>query len=193
MMKNAIEDCFNAGVGLTAMKTMAKGGWGTDSITPNEKEQKLFNLFKKKGFTVEQAKLKAVWGDHRIASICSHMTNMKNLSANVSAAIDSNILSDQDFDHLKKYAHETSSNYCTGCAYICESTLDYQVPVADVMRYLMYAHCYGEPDKAKLAFKKLPAKVRKLMAYMDYNEAEQRCPQKMQISRLMRKAIVELA
>ena len=93
-MKNVVDKCHNAGIGLTAMKTMATGRWGTEKVIPNEKEQNLFNQFKNKGLTIEQAKLKAVWGDHRIASICSHMTNMRNLSANASAAMDKKILSD---------------------------------------------------------------------------------------------------
>ena len=192
-MKKVVDNCHSAGIGLTAMKTMATGKWGTEKVTPNDKEQNLFNQFKKKGLTVEQAKLKAVWGDHRIASICSHMTNMRNLLANASAAIDNKMLSDQDIDHLKQYARETASNYCTGCAYICEPTINYEVPVTDVMRYLMYGRCYGDLERAKSAFKGLPSEVRKRMGNMNYKEAERKCPQGLSIGRSMREAVIELA
>ena len=192
-MKKAIDDCFNAGIGLTAMKTMATGRWATEKITPNEKEMNLFNQFKKKGLTVEQAKLKAVWGDHRIASICSHITNMKNLLANASAAMNNKELSFQDNFLLDQYADETTSNYCPGCAYICEPTINYQVPVTDVIRYLMYGRCYGELERAKSAFKEIPSDVRNRMCNMDYKEAERECPHNLPIGRLMQEAVIELA
>jgi hypothetical protein len=193
IMKKAVDGCFSAGIGLTAMKTQATGGWSTQKITPNDKEQNLFNQFKKRGLTIEQAKLKAVWRDYRIASICSHMSNMKNLVANSSAAIDNKILSDQDENLLKQYARETASIYCAGCAYICESGINNEVPISDVMRYLMYGRCYGELERAKSAFKELPSRVRRRMGNMDYKEVERKCPQGLHIGRLMREAVIELA
>lgn len=57
----------------------------------------------------------------------------------------------------------------------------------------MYSRYYGEPEKAKSAFKGLPAKIRRRMGNIDYKEAERKCPQKMQIGRLMQEAVVELA
>ena len=176
------------------MKTQATGGFGTQKIISlNEIEQSFFNQFKKKGLTIEQAKLKAVWDDHRITSICSHMTNMKILTANASAAMDKTKLSSQDKYLLDQYAHETASNYCAGCASICESEINNEVPISDVMRYLMYSRCYGEPERAKSAFKGLSLKIRRRMGNIDYKEAERQCPQKMKIGRLMQEAVIELA
>ena len=107
--------------------------------------------------------------------------------------MDSKILSVQDIDRLKQYARETASTYCTGCAYICERTINYEVPVTDVMRYLMYGRCYGELERAKSAFKGLPLEVRKRMGNMNYKEAERKCPQGLPIGRRMREAVIELA
>ena len=193
-MKKAVDDCTKAGIGLTAMKTQASGhAMVLSKITPNETEQNLFKQLGKKGLTVEQAKLKTIWNDHRIASICSYMPNMKILMANASAAMDSTKLSSQDKFLLDQHAHETASNYCTGCASICESEINNEVPISDVMRYLMYSRCYGEPERAKSAFNGLPSRTRKHMANIDYSKAEKKCPQGMQIGRLMREAIIELA
>jgi hypothetical protein len=153
----------------------------------------LLNQFKKKGLSAEQAKLKAVWDDNRIASICSHMTNMRNLMANASAAMDNRTLSDNDMDYLKHYARETASNYCAGCANLCESIIDSKVPVCDVMRYLMYSRSYGETASAKSAFKEIPSNLRNRIADVDYRKAENKCPQGMPIGRLMREAVIELA
>jgi len=190
-MKKAVNDCFKAGIGLTAMKTQATG-WATKQRPLNDEERAFLNQFKKKGLSAEQAKLKAVWDDSRIASICSYMTNMKVLTDNASVAMDNKKLSDNDRDYLKHYARETASNYCTGCANLCESAINEKVPVSDVMRYLMYSRCYGELERAKSAFKRLPSEVRKHMVNLNYRVAEQKCPQKIQIGRLMREANIEL-
>ena len=138
-------------------------------------------------------KLKAVWDDDRIASICSYMTNMRYLSENASAAMDNKKLSDHDIDCLKDYARKTASSYCAGCKHICESITDGKVPISAVMRYLMYSRCYGESERAKSAFKELPSEVRGRMAVMDFRDAENRCPQGMPIGRLIREAVIELA
>jgi predicted aldo/keto reductase-like oxidoreductase len=191
-MNKAVDDCYNAGIGLTAMKTQSTG-WGTKGGPINEKERALLNRFERKGLSPGQAKLKAVWDDKRIASICSYMTNMKVLKENTSAAMDNKTLSDHDKDYLKEYARETASGYCAGCKHICESVLDDGIPVSDVMRYLMYSRCYGEYGRAKAAFNELPLEVRGRIAAADYRSAENRCPQGMPIGRLMREAVIELA
>ncbi|MGD9326126.1 MAG: aldo/keto reductase [Desulfobacterales bacterium] len=191
-MKKAVDDCYRAGIGLTAMKTQSTG-WGSKGGPLNDKERALLNRFESKGLSTGQAKLKAVWDDDRIASICSYMTNMRYLSENASAAMDNKKLSDHDIDCLKDYARKTASSYCAGCKHICEPFLDGKVPVSEVMRYLMYSRCYGESEKAKSAFKELPSEVRGRMAVMDFRDAENRCPQGLPIGRLMREAVIELA
>ena len=98
-----------------------------------------------------------------------------------------------DIDYLKHYARETASNYCTGCAYVCEPILNNQVPISDIMRYLMYSRCYGEPERAQIAFKELPSEVCRRMVNMNYTEAERKCPNKLPIGQLMREAVIELA
>jgi hypothetical protein len=184
-MKKAIDACAKAGIGLIAMKTQASG-W------LNEKEEALFNQLAKKGLTIEQAKLKAVWDDQRIASITSAMTNMTILQANVAAALNNTKLSLRDKHLLDQYARQTASTYCAGCASICEPEINSEVPISDIMRFLMYARCYGELSNAKSHFNELPLNVRKQMVHLDYKKAERKCPQRMDIGRLMREAATEL-
>ncbi len=191
-MKKAVDNCYRVGIGLTAMKTQSTG-WGSKGGPLNDKERALLNRFERKGLSSGQAKLKAVWDDDRIASICSYMTNMRYLSENASAAMDNKKLSDHDIDCLKDYARKTASSYCAGCKHICESITDGKVPISAVMRYLMYSRCYGESERAKSAFKELPSEVRGRMAVMDFRDAENRCPQGMPIGRLIREALIELA
>jgi hypothetical protein len=61
------------------------------------------------------------------------------------------------------------------------------------MRYLMYCRSYGERDDAVAEFRKIPFRIRKSIADLDYSLAEQRCPQNMAIGRLMQEAVKELS
>ena len=188
-MKRAVDECAEAGIGLTAMK--AKGGGQVKTST--ETELRLAGRFLKKGFTDAQAKLKAIWENPNIASICYMMPNMTTLKSSVAAALNKTTLSTRDRELLQQYAWETRSDYCAGCAHICETCLDHQAPISDVMRYLMYARSYGDRENAKALFRKIPQEVRTQMTSLNYFKAEQRCPQRMEIGRLMKEAAIELA
>ncbi|HYR03195.1 MAG TPA: aldo/keto reductase, partial [Syntrophobacteria bacterium] len=78
--------------------------------------------------------------------------------------------------------------YCAGCTRICQTAFAAPVPVGDVMRYLMYYHDYGDRDRARALFAELPAETRSRLRQVDYSSAEERCPQKIAIGRLMREA-----
>ena len=184
-MKRAMEACVRAGIGLTAMKTQGGGQVNTDSDT----ELKLAGRFLQKGFTDAQAKLKAVWDNPAISCICSEMPNMTILMSNVAAALDKTRLSLRDMGLLRQYAQETRSHYCAGCADICESSVQGNVPVSDVMRCLMYARSYGNRQRGKTRFQKIPVITRRQMTVTDYSLAEQRCPQNMPIGKLMKEAV----
>ena len=188
-MKRAVDACAKAGIGLTAMKTQGGGQVKTNTAT----ELELAGRFLQKGFTDAQAKLKAVWQNPQITSICSEMPNMTLLMSNVAAAVDKIGLSAQDMQLLRKYARETRSDYCTGCSDICEPAVAAEVPIGDVMRYLMYARSYGNHKKASEHFKNIPQKIRQQMIHLDYAAAEQKCPRKMAIGKLIRTALKELS
>ena len=188
-MRRAVDACVKAGIGLTAMKTQGGGQVRTNSET----ELKLAGRFLEKGFTDAQAKLKAVWQNQNIASICSEMPNMTILIANVAAAINKTKLSARDTQMLQQYAQETSSNYCTGCSEICESAVAAEVPIGDAMRYLMYARSYDNRKRARHYLKQIPEKQFQQMIRLDYSLAEQKCPQKMPIGKLMQEALNELS
>jgi predicted aldo/keto reductase-like oxidoreductase len=149
--------------------------------------------FLEKGFTDAQAKLMAVWQNPDIASICSQMPNMSILMSNIAAAVNKTELSVRDTELLQRYARETQSDYCTGCTNICQSAVGENVPIGDVMRYLMYCRSYGDRHFAMAEFNKIPGKIRQRLADTDYSKAEQKCPQKMAIGHLMRDAIKELS
>jgi predicted aldo/keto reductase-like oxidoreductase len=182
-MTAAVAACAQAGIGLTAMKTQAGSSWfggASDELL----RQALAN-----GLTEEQAKLKAVWQNPQIASICSQMDSMKLLKANAAAASDPTPLSGEEMRLFERHALATADQYCAGCHDICQAAVDGRVPVGDLMRCHMYCRSYGRSDWARAHFETLSAETRRQMSLADYSEAERRCPQKMPIARLMREAL----
>lgn len=198
-MKKAVAACAAAGIGLTAMKTVGSASvdriQGAPEITEKEMEllSELTGQFLQKDITDIQARLMAVWQNPHIASICSYMPNMAILESNVNAALNWNKLSRKDMGVLKKYARATSSGYCLGCAKICESAVGGHVPISDVMRFLMYYSSYQQPERARSLFNELSTDTQHRIVGTDYSLAEQKCPQKMAIGRIMRAAAKILA
>lgn len=186
-MKRAVDACANAGIGLAAMKT--QGGGSLKSFS--ETEPDLVDKLLAKGFTSAQAKLKAVWKNPNIASICSEMPNMRILMENVSAALDRTQISIGDENRLQRYAHETRRDYCKGCAHICEAALDGEVPISDIMRFLMYWTSYGDRSRAEQYFNRISVKRRTRIASLNYSAAERICPQQMAIGHIIRTALTE--
>ena len=186
-MRRAVDACAEAGIGLTAMKTQGGGSfrWAEDST------RQLADRFLAKGYTEGQAKLKAVWENPQIASICSEMPNMSLLMENISAAFDRTRLSTADRNILQHHARLTRSSYCAGCAQICESAIDAPVPIGDAMRYLMYGRSYGDRRRASHHFQQIPDHTRRKMAELDYTRAERVCPQQIAIGRLIRQGLIE--
>ncbi|MFY9941228.1 MAG: aldo/keto reductase [Desulfobacterales bacterium] len=188
-MKQAVAACVDAGIGLTAMKTQGGGAVSTAS----SQELELAGRFLQKGFSDKQAKLKAVWENLEISAICSQMPTLSILMANIAAAVDRTTLTENERQHLERYARETFSHYCAGCSQICENAVAGKLPVGDVMRYLMYARSYGDRQDARRRFAALPDAIRQQLTRQDYTLAEARCPRRLPIARLMGEAVRELA
>lgn len=186
-MKRAVDSCVKAGLGVTAMKTM---GGGPISDTPADRA--LAGHFVEKGYTPEQAKIKAVLEDERIAAVCSQMPTMDILKANTAAVLDMKKLDASDRRALERHAAVTCGTACAACGR-CEKALRGRVPVPDVMRHLMYSRNYGEHALAREYVSGLPAAVRARLASGDFSGAERVCPNGLPIGRLMKEALLELA
>jgi hypothetical protein len=193
-MKRAVDACVKAGIGLTAMKTQAAFSANFYASIGSETDDaiKMTENFLKKGYTAEQAKLKVVWENSNIASICSAMSNMTILQANVAAALNKNHLSEGDKKRLDQYAQRTAPGYCAGCSNICESAVNFDIPISDILRYSMYNHSYGDRDTAFRLFNTLSTDVKANILKADYSVAEKYCPQKIKIGHLLKKTIEEL-
>lgn len=183
-MQRAVADCVRAGIGLIAMKSQGRAF----AFGGSEEGDGVVQHFMDQGLTKHQARLKAVWENPHIAGICSHMDSLAILKENVSAALDPRVLSGEDRRLLQRHARRTASAYCAGCGDICEAGLDAPLPVADVMRCLMYADSYNDYQMARDARVRLPQGIRERLRETDFTAAEKRCPRRMAIGRLMRRA-----
>ena len=188
-MVKALEACTKAGIGLVAMKTQGGGPVKSDS----QAELDMAGRFLAKGFTDKQAKLKAVWDNPAIASVCSQMPNLTILSANVAAARDTTALAREDVEALTRYAADTCSDYCAGCATVCATAAGGRLPVADVMRAMMYYRDYGERELARELYASLPEALRRADGSVDFAAAQAACPQGLAIAAIMAEAAVLLA
>ena len=112
----AIDSAAKAGIGIMAMKTMAMRP--VIEIETDE-DKKLVNHFLEKGFSKDQAKIKAVLENESISSACVGMSSVEQLQLNVAAVLDKQKLTAADKKILNNYAAATTSGYCTGCSNIC--------------------------------------------------------------------------
>jgi predicted aldo/keto reductase-like oxidoreductase len=170
-LNKAIDAAKKAGIGLIAMKTQGS--------VPAEKEEVV--EFQSKDFTLEQAKLKAVWADERLDALVSTMSNMQQIADNVAAAMSPVNLAMDDFMQLNRLAAQTAPYYCQGCNHICESRVDPNLRIADVLRYLMYYDSYGDTDEARRLYAALSPEERQATG-VDLSEAMKACPQGINIA-----------
>ena len=186
----AIDRCHKAGIGLIAIKTQgARAGLSIET----EEDKKFIGHFTGRGFTQGQAKLKVVLQDEKFTAAAVGMQNVALLTENVAAVLDKTKLTKTDFKTFDQYAQATCNGYCGGCAHICDSALPDVPYVSDIMRYLMYYNGYGETERAKELFTKIPSPVRSKLLSADYSLAEARCPQKLPIRELVSEAVSKLA
>ncbi|MEL6339906.1 MAG: aldo/keto reductase [Myxococcota bacterium] len=174
----AIDAAHKAGVGLIAMKTQKSSVSFGDAVKKFERTGK-WNKY--------QSALKAVWADRRITAAVSHMPNMQILRENIKAALDKTELGAVELDALERYAQATRSLTCDGCDHICNPAVDAPVQIGNTMRFLMYHDVYGEPEKARELFGKLPEAARQL-GNIDFAPANRACPHGVDVAWHMKRA-----
>jgi predicted aldo/keto reductase-like oxidoreductase len=189
--QRGIDACYKAGIGLVAMKSQGLTPYVEEPFRPlgpvKDEDMIVTESFMAKGYTLQQAKIKAIWTDERIASCVSQITNFTVLESNVEAATDRVGLSGSDMEMLNRLALSNRSFYCQGCMR-CASVTASECRIHDIMRYMMYYDAYGERDKARRLFRELPASVRNGLASRDYSFAENVCPRSIKIGSMMRRA-----
>lgn len=187
-LQAGIEACHKAGIALVGMKTL---GFGVKEVSDEEK--KLIEHFSAKGFSESQAKIKCALSDERLSTACVGMVTVGVLKENVAAVTDKAELAQRDLDVLREYAQASCSRYCAGCSNICEKAVPEVAYVSDIMRYLMYYNSYGQEQRAKELFARIPANVKGKLLSVDYSKAQACCPNGMPIGSLVAEAVRKLA
>ena len=164
----------------------------SQSASSEPEDLSAMSHFLSKGYTTEQAKLKVVWDEKKVAVCVSDMSNTTLIKANAAAATDSVKLSDKDREVLYRLAQSSRSLYCQACTR-CESVMEAESRIPDILRYMMYFNSYGRTDYARALFRELPEHIRKNLVLRDYTRAESVCPNKIEIGRAMREAARLLA
>jgi len=191
---DAIEACHKAGIAIIAMKTTGRTTLKRFKLTiETEADKKLVRNFIQRGFSPEQAAIKLVLQDKRISAAPVQMENVAVLTKNVAAVLNKTKLTQTDIEIFKEYAQATCTDYCAGCAHVCDSALPDTPYVSDIMRYLMYYNSYGDQNRARQLFTQIPRNVRDKLLNIDYRLAEARCPQHLPIGNLIAEAVGKLA
>jgi predicted aldo/keto reductase-like oxidoreductase len=177
-LNKAMDAAHKANVGLIAMKTQGSEASFRDQWKKFEQTGK-WNKY--------QAVLKAVWADPRITAAVSHMDTLEKLRENVAAALDKSKLTQAETEALDRYAAATRSLSCDGCDHICGARMNAPVHIGDTMRFLMYHDVYGETDKARTLFRKLPMAAQKLSG-LDFEPARAACPNGVDLVAHMKRA-----
>jgi predicted aldo/keto reductase-like oxidoreductase len=182
-LNDAIDACARANIGLIAMKTQRSEIGFRDA----------WMKFEQKGpWSKHQAVLKAVWADDRITAAVSHMDTFEKLKQNIAAAVDQFDLGAAEWNALRDYAEVTRGLACDGCDHICNAAVDAPVSIGATLRYLMYHDAYGETEKARSLFARLPAQARRIDG-VDFRAANAACPLGVDVAAHMKRAAEVLA
>jgi uncharacterized protein len=191
-VEEALKKCHAKGIGIFAVKSMGLCVQKKNELQklPLHKE-KLDALLSEHKVSFEQVKLKSIWQNPNLTSICSLMPNASILRSNVAAAVDERSLHPDIVKLLADYDHITAKYFCQRCG-TCEPATEEKVPIFDIMEMLMYLRGYGKKKWAVKRFSQLPIEIQSKIRTSNYSRAEEKCPQQMPITQLMQEAYDEL-
>lgn len=178
----AMDRCHKAGIGLLAMKTQGSVPGKLEAVAD----------FRSRDFSLGQAKLKSVWADERITSICSEMDSVALVRENVAAATSNVVLSANESHQLNQLAHLTADYACLGCSHHCERAAGGSIAIEEPLRYLMYHECYGKPKRARELYRGISSE-RRVADSAALQAAGAACPQGIDIAARLEKARALLA
>jgi predicted aldo/keto reductase-like oxidoreductase len=169
-MQQALAAARDSSLGLIAMKTQGKAS--LEDLSGADRE--LLARFLDQGLTLGQAKLKAIWSEPAFATITSKMTNVSLIDENLAAALDPRVFGALERRLLEEHERATASTACSSCG-ACAAAL----PGAEIMRALMYARAYGEPERARELLRATPVNPEGVAA------AEAACPRGVPLGRAL--------
>jgi predicted aldo/keto reductase-like oxidoreductase len=178
----AIDRRHKTGIGLLAMKTQGSGPGKLEAVAD----------FRARDFSLAQAKLKSVWADERVTSICSEMDTVALVRENAAAPTSNVGLSANESHQLNQLAHLTADCACLGCSHHCERAAGGSLAIEEPLRYLMYHECYGKPERARELYHGI-SNERRIAHSAALQAASAACPQSINIAAPLEKAHALLA
>jgi hypothetical protein len=174
-----IAQARQAGIGIVAMKGLAGGVRPTVDIYKVPAE--MLNRLNREGAPV--AALKWVMKNRNVDTVIPSMTDMDQLDVNVKAM--ASPYADADAKLLAARLDEIRPYYCRMCGK-CEGVCPKGLPVADMLRFLMYAESYGQFGLGREHYQALPRQVTEVRCG-DCSACSVQCPNGVQVSsRLIR-------
>ena len=152
----AIDKLYAAGVGVIAMKVMAKGGRGRAARPP----------------AFAPAALKWAINNPAIATTVPSMTDIDQLQQNFSAM--SERFTDDDAKVLSARLEEIGPYFCRMCGQ-CAGQCPKGLPVPDMVRFVMYADGYGQFPLGREHFQRLSEEHRNVRC-SDCSTCAVHCP-----------------
>lgn len=180
-LQDALKRCKQAGLFVIAMKVQG-GHVGANRTDP----------FRAKGYTIYQAALRAALSDPNVGAVVSAMKTIPQVRENSRAALQKPGLAQAEWDLLREYARETDHLYCRGCDHLCGGACDRPLAIADILRYKMYHDFYGDPERARHLYARLPQEARDLSG-VDLGACEAACPYHLPLRDLLPEATSKLA
>jgi predicted aldo/keto reductase-like oxidoreductase len=173
-----IERAAEKGVGFVAMKTLA-GAKGAD-----------LDRFRDRQTSFKQAALKWVLANPQISNLIISISSTRQVDEY--AAVSGAPLTAADRAVLDEYAATFSGEVCRFCN-ACEPACPDDVRIADVLRYSMYFHDYGERERGVEAYAALLAGERATHCAACGGFCEASCGYDLPVRRLLLRADRALA
>jgi predicted aldo/keto reductase-like oxidoreductase len=168
------------GVGVIAMKTLAGGVKPTvgSYVVPQEK----LNRLNREGAT--SAALKWTLKNPNVDTVIPGITDVDQLEQDLRAM--SSPLTAADAELLAGRLEYLRPLYCRMCG-SCEGKCPKGLPVADMLRFLMYAESYGQFPLEREHFQSLPAEVTQVRC-SECPSCSVQCPNGVEIARRLMRA-----
>ena len=173
-----IEKAHAAGVGVVAMKTLA-GAKGAD-----------LDRFRDRHVTFKQAALKWVLSNDKVSNLIISINGTRQVDEYVAAA--GGTLTAEDRGILDEYAAEFSTQVCRYSG-ACLPACPEGVRIADILRFSMYFHEYGQEQRGLESYARLVEAERAAHCLHCAGYCEQACAYDLPIRSLMIRADNALA
>jgi hypothetical protein len=179
-VESLIQTARKANVGVIAMKALAGGVKPT--VRSYQVDPGKLNRLTRAGAPV--AALRWVLRNPNIDTVIPSIVDEDQLAENISAM--SSPFNDNDSRLLAARLEEIKPHYCRMCGN-CQGQCAKGLPVADVLRFLMYAESYGQFSLGRDEFKALPAHLSTVRC-ASCSGCTVACPNGVQVSARLHKA-----